>query len=202
MTLEDTREAKKKSGLFLCDQRCPQTHRYCQAVFLDQRQYLKHIGDDGKKCKFPEGINPRDWILQMASNPGGLVSTNSRVDRSSQVVSGSIVAATSESLPERMARCVGQFNRKEAAAPYKKPEKLQEVLEGLYNREIKLNAKAMRAEMKKMRDNDSGLLFCHKKRFTNGKLLTEGQITSWVSTRTQRKKKQTTEEGRIELDGE
>ena len=63
-----------------------------------------------------------------------------------------------------------------------------------------MNAKAMREAMKNMRDDNGGLLFCYKKRRTNGLLLTEGQITSWVSTRTQEQKKKDKEKGPSGID--
>ena len=63
-----------------------------------------------------------------------------------------------------------------------------------------MNAKAMRTAMKNMRDDNGGLLFCYKKRRTNGLLLTEGQITSWVSTRTQEQKKKDKKKGPSGID--
>ena len=51
-----------------------------------------------------------------------------------------------------------------------------------------------------MRDDDGGLLFSQKKRRTNGILLTEGQITSWVSMRTQEQKKKKKANGPSDTD--
>ena len=113
------------------------------------------------KHTFPTGMRARDWILKKASDPGRLVATGSRVDMSIQTVTGTIVGSTN-SILEMMTRCKGQFNRKEAATPYKKPKKLLDILEDLYCQEPKLNAKAMRGMMSKMQDNDGALLFSWK----------------------------------------
>ena len=40
-----------------------------------------------------------------------------------------------------------------------------------------------------MRDDNGGLLFCYSKKSTTGMLLSEDQIQSWISSRTQKKKK-------------
>ena len=68
-------------------------------------------------------------------------------------MTGTIVAPTN-SLSEMMTRCKGWFNRKKAVTPFKKSEKLLNVLEELYCRKPKLNAKAMREAMSKMQDHD------------------------------------------------
>ena len=54
--------------------------------------------------------------------------------------------------------------------------------------------------MSKMQDNDGGLLFSWKKRFFNGLILIESQITSWINMRTQKKKKKGAEKGPSELE--
>ena len=197
LTLEETRQEKRESGLFLCDACCPLNGRYCRGVFLQEWRCTSH--SEKNKHKFPTGVRARDWILKKASDPGGLVATGARVDRSIRTVTGTIVASTNI-IPEMMARCKGQFNRKEAATPYKKPKKLLDILEDLYCQEPKLNAKAMRGVMSKMQDNDGGLLFSWKKRFINGLILTESQITSWINMRTQKKKKKGAEKGPSELE--
>ena len=157
---------------------------------------------EGFQCKhdFPKGINAKDSLLLMASTHGGIVTVGSRVDQSLRAVTGPIIAATDNSKAEVLARCYGCFNRKRAVAPYKKPEKLKDVLVQLFNSDVKMNAKVMREAMKNMRDNNGGLLFCYKKRCTNGLLLTEGQITSWISTRTQDQKKEMAAKGPSGID--
>ena len=194
-SVEDIRQEKRDAGLILCDARCPKTNRYCRKVFLKKQK-------EGFECKhnFPKGINAKDSLLLMASSHGGIVTVGSRVDRSLRAVTGPIIAATDNSKAEISARCYGCFNRKRAAAPYKKPDKLKDVLVHLFNSDVKMNAKAMREAMKNMRDDNGGLLFCYKKRRTNGLLLTEGQITSWVSTRTQEQKKKDKEKGPSGID--
>ena len=144
-------------------------------------------------------MRARDWILKKASDPGGLVATEARVDRSIRSLTVTIVASTN-SVSEMMARYKGKYNRKENATPYDKPKKLLDVLEDLYHREPKLNAKAMREAMSKMQDNVGGLLFCWKKRYNNRLILTESQITSYINIQTQKKKKKGTEKGPSEVD--
>ena len=75
-------------------------------------------------------------------------------------------------------------------------------METLFYNDVKLDATAMRKRMESMRDvdGDGGLMFSHRKRFTNGTLLKEGQITSWVSSRTQEKRKEDTAKGRSAID--
>ncbi len=46
----------------------------------------------------------------------------------------------------------------------------------------------MQDQMKAMRDDDGGLLFCYAKRFTTGLVLSFDQIQSWISSETQKKK--------------
>ena len=194
-SLEDIRQEKRDAGLILCDACCPTTNRYCRKVFLKKQK-------EGFKCKhdFPKGIKAKDSLLLMAFTHGGIVTVGSRVHRSLRAVTGPIIAATDNSKAEISARCYGCFNRKRAATPYKKPDKLKDVLEHLFNSDVKMNAKAMREAMQNMRDDNSGLLFCYKKRRTNGLLLTEGQITSWVSTHTQEQKKKDKAKGPSDTD--
>ena len=114
-------------------------------------------------------------------------------------MTGTIVASTN-SIPEMMARCKGNYNRKESTTPYKKPVKLLDVLDELYCCEHKLKAKTMREAMSKMEDNDCGLLFSWKKLYSNGLLLTESQITSYINIQTQKKKKKGAVKGPFEVD--
>ena len=195
LTVEEIRKEKKDAGLFLCDEQCKLTDRYCTKIFLSKNGLDRHTKKvtekkegDKEVCTFLTGINARDWLLKKASDPGGLVARGTRVDRSSRTCTCPIVASTNTTAAKE-ARCKGQYNRKDAPKPYIKSQLLKDTLEELYNNEVKLNAKAMRKRMREMRDDDGGLLFSHKKRRTNGILLTEGQITSWVSMRTQEQKK-------------
>ena len=43
--------------------------------------------------------------------------------------------------------------------------------------------------MRRMRDDNGGLLFCYSKKSTTGMLLSEDQIQSLIGSRTQKKKK-------------
>ena len=199
LSLEEIRQAKRDAGLYLCNAKCPLSSRYCRAVFLDEWRYNKHVTKD--KHDFPKGMTSKDLLVKMASDPGGIVAAGSRVDRSIRTLIGPIVSSTHPKA-ERMARCFGQFNRVEGRPAYRKTKKLEEVLETLFYNGVKLDATAMRKRMKSMRDvdGDGGLMFSHRKRFTNGTLLKEGQITSWVSTRTQEKRKEDTAKGRSAID--
>ena len=195
LTVQERRQAQTDVGLFICNQCCKHTGRYCTKVFLTENGLDRHTKKvtekkegDKEVCTFLTGINARDWLLKKASDPGGLVARGSRVDRSSRICTCAIVASTNSKAAAE-ARCKGQYNRKDAPKPYTKTHLLKDILEELYNNEVKLNAKEMRKRMREMRDDDGGLLFSHKKRRTNGILLTEGQITSWVSGLTQKQKK-------------
>jgi hypothetical protein len=46
----------------------------------------------------------------------------------------------------------------------------------------------MQDQMKAMRDDDGGLLFCFSKRFNTGLVLSIDQIQSWITSETQKKK--------------
>jgi hypothetical protein len=195
LTVQERRQAQTDAGLFICNERCEQTGRYCTKVFLTENGLDRHTKKVTKKkegdkevCTFLTGINARDWLLKKASDPGGLVARGSRVDRSSRICTCAIVASTNTTAAKE-ARCKGQYNRKDAPKPYTKTHLLKDILEELYNNEVKLNAKEMRKRMREMRDDDGGLMFSYKKRRTNGILLTEGQITSWVSGLTKKQKK-------------
>ena len=208
LTAKEIRQAQTKAGLFLCDERCTNTGRYCTKIFGTKNGLDRHTEKvtekkegryDKEVCTFLTGINARDWLLKKASDPGGLVARGSRVDRSSRVCTCPIVSST-DSTAAAEARCKGQYNQKDAPKPYTKPQLLIDTLEELYNNEVKLNAKQMRKRMHEMRDQDGGLLFSNKKRRTNGIILTESQITSWVSIRTQGQKKKDKAKGPSDTD--
>jgi len=122
-SLDDIRQEKRDAGLVLCDARCPKTNRFCRKVF-------RHKQKEGFKCNhdFPKGIKAKDSLLLMASTHGGIVTVGSRVDRSLRAVTGPIIASTNTEAAVA-ARCYGCFNRKSAVIPYKKPDKLKDVLE-------------------------------------------------------------------------
>jgi hypothetical protein len=120
--------------------------------------------------------------------PGGVVAAGGWLDRQSESLFLAVKAAPAGSQGERTARCKGQFNRKEMSGGYKKTARLVEVLRELYAIEPKLRAKEMQDQMKGMRDNDGGLLFCYSKCFTTGLVLTIDQIQSWIPSETQKKK--------------
>jgi hypothetical protein len=134
------------------------------------------------------GTNARDLIRLHASKPGGVVAAGGWPDRQSESLFLAVKAAPVGSQGEHTARCKGQFNRKEMAGGYKKTDRLVEVLRELYAIEPKLRAKEMRDQMKGMRDDDGGLLFCYAKRFTTGLVLSFDQIQSWITSETQKKK--------------
>lgn len=74
-TIKEGRENMRKAELFICDERCPRTNRYCLGVFLTEQGLNDH------KCDFPFGENARDYIIREASANGGLVEVGSRPDR-------------------------------------------------------------------------------------------------------------------------
>jgi hypothetical protein len=187
-SIEERRYKMKDAGLILCDEKCPETGRYCRGIFFHQKFFDRHTA--ARKHNFPTGLRARDRLMLAASKPGGLVYIGSRPDRASKNVTfGTVHEAVEGSPGEKDARCFGRFNRKEGVIPYRKPAKLLEVLEMLYNFEPKLRANEMRERMRAMRDTDGGLLFCFSKRNITGGLLTDDQIQSWINSRTQKKKK-------------
>jgi hypothetical protein len=186
--LESERRAMRNEDLLLCDACCPRTGMYCQKIYLEEKGLQNHLVKD--EHDFPAGENARDFVLREASKPGGLVEAGSRPDRQkNDALFEKIVASESGCRGETNARCFGLLNRNENIIPYRKPPKLVEMLEELYSHEPKLRASEMREHMRRMRDNNGGLLFCYSKKLTTGMLLSEDQIQSWISSRTQKKKK-------------
>ena len=186
-TQEDIRQQKRNAGIMLCDAQ-DQYGRYCQAEYCEKnRFYHAHLRSGNHR--FPKGIRARDWLLHKVSQPGGMLAPGQRPDRGLRTLNEPLESAEGGSLGEDLARCQGKYNRKEGTVPYTKPEKLKEVLQKLYDKEPKLNAKQMFVEMKKMVDEEvGGLLFTYRKRFRTGMMLTESQIQGWISTATQNKK--------------
>jgi hypothetical protein len=187
--LESERTAMRNSELLLCNACCPRTGMYCRKVYLEVKGLHVHLTSDVHD--FPAGENARDFVLREASKPGGLVEAGSRPDRQkNDVLFENIVASERGCQGEEDARCFGLLNRNENIIPYRKPSKLVEVLDELYSIEPKLRASEMREHMRRMKDNNGSLLFCYSKKLTTGMLLSEDQIQSWISSRTQKKKKQ------------
>jgi hypothetical protein len=178
----------RNSELLLCDACCPRTGLYCRKVYLEEKGLHVHLAIDVHD--FPAGENARDFLLREASKPGGLVEAGSRPDRQkNDALFENTAASESGCRGEENARCFGLLNRNENIIPYRKPPKLVEVLEELYSVEPKLRSSEMREHMRRMRDDNGGLLFCYSKKSTTGMLLSEDQIQSWISSRTQKKKK-------------
>jgi hypothetical protein len=195
--LEDERAAMQATGkLFLCDATCPRTQRYCRSIYLTKKGLDEHVAIG--KHGFPKGQNARDFIIREASMAGGLVQAGSRPDRQQHVLFEEIVASQAGVRGEQDACSFGRFNRRENALGYRKPPMLLKVLEELYNREPKLRACEMREIMRRMRDEDGGLLFCFSKRNTTGMLLLEDQIQSWINSTTKKKKKERTKKDDME----
>jgi hypothetical protein len=113
----DEREAMLAAGLFLCDERCDKTGRYCSKVYQsesDKDRYWYH------ECMFPGSENARDYLLRESTKTGGLLAVGSRPDWQNKNLSESIVASEDGAMAEIAAWCFGAFNRKGAAKAYKK----------------------------------------------------------------------------------
>ena len=187
--MESERTAMRNSELLLCDACCPRTGLYCRKVYLEEKGLHMHWTIDAHD--FPAGENARDFVLREASKTGVLVEAGSRPDWQQNDALFENIAASAESgcRGEDDARCFGLLNRNENIIPYRKPPKLVEVLEELYSVGPKLRSSEMREHMRRMRDGNGGLLFCYSKKLTTGMLLSEDQIQSWISSRTQKKTK-------------
>jgi hypothetical protein len=174
--------------------------RTIDCIYLTNKGLEEHVAIG--KHNFPKGQNARDFILREASMPGGLVQAGSHPDRQQHVLFEEIVASQAGVRGEKDACCFGKFNRRENAVGYRKPPRLLEVLEELYNWEPKLRSCETRELMRRMRDKYGGLLFCLAKQNTTGMLLLEDQIQSWINStmkkeKKQRTKKDVTEDGLI-----
>jgi hypothetical protein len=77
--IEVKRDEMRENDLFLCNEKCPQTNRYCRGVYLHALGLENHVAK--RKHNFPGGIRARDRLMHLASKPGGLVEVGSRPDR-------------------------------------------------------------------------------------------------------------------------
>jgi hypothetical protein len=119
-----------------------------------------------------------------------MVKAGSHPDRQTNQLHESIVASEDGKVSEIAARCRGRFNRKDASKAYQKSAKLLKVLESIYTIKPKLRAVEFCERMKVMKDPvNGGLLFCWENGFTTGMLLSMDQLQSWITQRTQKKKK-------------
>jgi hypothetical protein len=186
--MESERTAMRNLELLLCDACCPRTGLYCRKVYLEEKGLHMHLAIDAHG--FPAGENARDFVLCEAIKPGGLVEAGSHPDwQKNDALFENIAASESGCQGEDDAWCFSLPNQNENIVPYCKPPKLVEVLEELYSVEPKLRSSEMREHMRRMRDDNGGLLFCFSKKLTTGMLLSKDQIQSWISSRMQKKKK-------------
>ena len=71
MAVQETRQAKRQAGLFLCPMKCPTTNRYCRTEFLTKAKRDKHLRAD--KHNFPKGMHSITVTVLKASQQGGIV---------------------------------------------------------------------------------------------------------------------------------
>lgn len=209
----ELREAKEKAGLHLCDAQCPTTGRFCTGVFLTSKGKADH-----SKHKFESGVSSKDRIIMWAGNPGGVLTAGVRPDRLGTVTSCTFMPCRNESDATRDAECLGAFNRNDTVTVYHKPATLLKDLKELFSKEPKLDAIQMHQELQQMKDpKDGGLKYCYSKRGTfckvsdlktwpgcklcgtaetpknpctcNGMLISVECINSWISSETQKRKK-------------
>jgi hypothetical protein len=108
-TVEGVRTEMRGKGLHLCDERCPETGRYCKSVFLTENGLSRH--STKAKHYFPQGISSRDKLLFLASKAGGAMALNSRPNRLSGSVLHQSVIPTQDGAPgSRDAVCYRKFN--------------------------------------------------------------------------------------------
>lgn len=118
-TEEEIRRKARESGLFLCNEICPETGRYCRADFLESNRLVAHTAKG--KHDFPKGINVRDKMLLSASRPNGVLAVGSRPDRLSTKMHQTIEESPEGARGADHAVSFRRFNRREGYEKYQKP---------------------------------------------------------------------------------
>jgi cyclophilin family peptidyl-prolyl cis-trans isomerase len=211
IAVQETRQAKRQAGIFLCPTKCPTTNRYCRTEFLTEAKHNKHLR--AGKHNFPIGMGSNTATVLKASRPGGIVAAGNRPNTLSSNFFVTIEEAPVGTLGMNDAICFGKFNRKVLTylEKYQKPFRLVQVLRELYRigqdgSVPKLKAEEIHARVKEMRDSDGSLMFCYSKRGSwpreqfcelcehspcdcNGMMLTVEKIKEWMNSETQKNKK-------------
>ena len=167
-TEEEIRREARLCGLYLCNEKCPLTGRYCRADFLDYNRLIVHMAKD--KHDFPTGINAKDKMLLAASRPEGVLAVGSRPDRLSTKLHKNVEESAVGSRGADLAVCFRMFNRKEGQEVYHKPPTLFKEMCRLFEigsdgKVPKLDAVGIHNELRKMIDpKDGGRMFHYGKR--------------------------------------
>jgi len=172
---------------------------FCRSMFLKEKSLEEHKSKG--KCNFPT-MNARTHVLHHASKPGGALENGSRPDRRSNKLSEPIVSAIENSASERAARCYQCFNRCDRIEKSRLTDGQLAFLLRMFGSKSKKDNKEIHKLMKIEQDPvDNGLMFCPQKAHleTNGGLLSEDTILSWLSRESQNQKKKKDPQGTTKL---
>lgn len=166
LTSDEIRTAQSAAGIFLCPTRCPRTLHYCRCLYLTEVGLKVHIETE-KKHDFPMGMSSTDKVIDMASQPGGLMTVGRRVDRKATGFKA-FPSAADGAKGSVAAVCFQKFNRKEdTTVIHKTLAQIDALQEIFHNHEPKLTPAQARECMSNMIDDkDGGLMFCWSKRGT------------------------------------
>jgi hypothetical protein len=191
-TIEEKRVLQKNLGLNLCDAICEQSGAYCRKKCLTKKGLEEHMRKGGHN--FPS-TNARDFLIRQAGKAGGALANGSRPDRRSNTLFEEIVPSFQDSPSEVAAQCYQRFNRCDRIDTQHKTDAQICFLLCQFGLKDKQNPKQQTNTMKKEIDDvDGGLKFGSAKADlqTNGRVLSEEQITSWISIEVKNR-----EEGKI-----
>lgn len=163
MQEEERRELMKNARLYLCDERCDCTKRYCLGTFLTEEGLQKHMQEE--KHKFPVGVSSRDRLLLLAAKPGSSLAPDSRPNRLGGHKMHRPIQAAEDGAPgQQEARSYKKFHRPADKKPYIKPEPLKVELQRLFDMKPHLTEYQAHRRLKAMRSEDGSLKFCWSKR--------------------------------------
>lgn len=118
-TLEATRKEKKDRGLFLCDEKCPDTGRYCRKDCLTKEGLEKH--KTKASHNFPT-MNATDFVVVHGGKVGGVLALGSRPNRRTNDLFEVTSPADEDSSPAIAARCYQCFNRRDVVEATQKTD--------------------------------------------------------------------------------
>jgi hypothetical protein len=112
------REAMLAAGLFLCDERCDKTGRYCSKLYQSESDKDRYWYHD---CMLPGSENARDYLSRESAKTGGLLAAGSCPNRQNKNLSESIVASEDGAVTEiglgASARSIGREQPKRTKNP-------------------------------------------------------------------------------------
>ena len=193
-------EAAREKGLLVCGYLHPNTGHVCGQSFLLKKHFDAHVA--GGKHDKAGGTSTQDTAVELALSSAMKLAAGSRPNsaKGAQQASETDPAA----LPTAAARAAtdaatarfkfGGFAKMKAKAGYRKPQDLQDFLEGMFvqgidGKKVRPTEAHQRMKMKKRSDAGHAGERYFSFRSPHGRLLTVQSIKQWFSSRTSKKNK-------------